>query len=129
MTALIEDDSVESRVASQETTQGYEDVIVGAQRLFKMEGWRIAEQSARSTTFVGRPRIPWLLVALTAAGMLALIVPGVLFYRLMIFKRYGLSNIVVLATPVRGGTHVAVEYAPPAEGLAQQFMESLPAKQ
>jgi len=108
MAALIEDDSKASRVATQETTQGYEDVIVGAQRLFKTEGWRITGQSARMTTFVGRPRIP--------------------FYRRKILKRCGFSNIVVLATPVRGGTRVVVEYPPPAEGLAQQFMKSLPLK-
>ena len=108
MAAFIEDDSTASRVACQETPQGYEDVIVSAQRLFKAEGWRITSESARTTTFVGRPRIP--------------------FYRRRILKRHGLATAVVSATAVRGGTHVVVEYPAAAEGLARRFMESLPAK-
>jgi hypothetical protein len=106
--ALIGDDPTASGVASQETTLGYEDVIVGAQRLFSKEGWRITGQSARTTTFVGRPRIP--------------------FYRRRVLKRSGFSTIVVSATPVPGATHVVVEYPAAAEDLAQRFMESLPAK-
>lgn len=129
MAALVDDDSTASRVASQETTLGCEAVIVGAQRLFKSEGWRITSESARTTTFVGRPRVPWRLVALTAVGMLALVVPGFLFCRLRILKRYGFSKIVVSATAIRGGTHVVVEYPTAAEDLARRFMESLPAKQ
>jgi hypothetical protein len=109
MAALIEDDPAASRLATRETTLGYEDVIVAAQHLFKEEGWRITSESARTTTFVGRPRIP--------------------FYRRMTLKRHGTSNIVVSATAVRGGTHVVVEYPAAAEDLARRFVESLPAKQ
>lgn len=129
MAALVEDDSSARRVASQETTLGCEDVIVGTQRLFKAQGWRITSESARTTTFVGRPRIPWRLVALTAVGMLALVVPGFLFCRFTILKRYGFSTIVISATAVRGGTKVVVEYPAAAEVLVQQLMKSLPLKQ
>jgi hypothetical protein len=108
MSALIRDDSTATRVATKETTQGYEDVIVGAQRLFTTAGWRITDQSARTTMFVGRPRIP--------------------FYRRRILKRYPFSTIVVSATAIPGGTHVVVDYPAAAEALAQRFMESLPAK-
>jgi hypothetical protein len=107
MVALIGDEPMANGVASRKTTLGYEDVIVGAQRLFSKEGWRITDQSARTTTFVGRPRIP--------------------FYRRRILKRSGFSTIVVSATPVPGGTHVVVEYPAAAEDLAQRFIESLPA--
>lgn len=108
LAALADDDSTMTCVINQETTQGYEDVIVGAQRLFKSEGWRITSESARTTTFVGRPQVP--------------------FFRRRILKRCGFSNIVVSATAVRGGTHVVLEYPAAAEGLARRFMESLPRK-
>jgi hypothetical protein len=109
MAALVDDDSAASRAASQETTLGYEDVIVGAQRLFKSEGWRITDQSARMTAFVGKPRIP--------------------FYRRGLLKHRGFSTVVVSATAVRGGTRVVVEYPAAAEDLARRFVESLPPKE
>jgi hypothetical protein len=125
--ALLGDDSMASRVVSRKTAQGYEDVIVGAQRFFATEGWRTTGQSARTTTFLGKPQIPGRVLALTAAGFLAFVVPGVVLYRRGILKRYGFSNIVVSTTPIKGGTQVVVEYPPSAEAIAKRFMETLPA--
>ena len=115
-----------SVVASKKTSDGYEDVIVGALNFFATEGWRPTGQSARTATFFGRPEVPWRDVALTAAGYLAFVVPGVFLHHRKIRERYGYSNIVVSATPVKGGTEVTVEYPPPAEPLAQRFVDTLP---
>ena len=112
--------------ASKKTSHGYEDVIVGAMKYFAAEDWRYTDQSARKVVFRGRPRIPWDMLALMTAGFLALVVPGVALYFLHIRKTYRFSDIVVTATPVRGGTEVVVRYPAPASALAQGFVEGLP---
>jgi hypothetical protein len=112
--------------ASKKTSHGYEDVIVGAMTYFAAEDWRYTDQSARKVIFRGRPRIPWHVQALMAAGFLALVVPGVALYFLHIRKTYRFSDIVVTATPVRGGTEVVVRYPAPASALAERFVEGLP---
>ena len=114
------------QVASKTTSHGYEDVIVGAMKFFAAEDWRYTDQSARRVIFRGRPRIPWHMLALMTAGFLALVVPGLALYFLHIRKTYRFSDIVVTATPVKGGTEVAVRYPVPASGLAQRFVAGLP---
>jgi hypothetical protein len=112
--------------ASKKTTHGYEDVIVGAMKFFTAEDWRYTDRSARKVIFRGRPRIPWYMLALMTAGFLALVVPGVALYILHIRKTYRFSDIVVTATPVRGGAEVVVRYPAPASALAERFVERLP---
>ena len=112
--------------ASTRTSHGYEDVIVGAMQFFGAEDWRYTDQSARKVVFRGRPRIPWYMLGLMTAGFLALVVPGVALYLLHIRNTYRFSDIVVTATPVKGGTEVVVRYPAPASALAQRFVEGLP---
>ena len=114
-------------VTSRKTSHGYEDVIVGALQFFAAEDWRQTEQSARKVTFRGRPEIPWYLLLLMAAGLLAFVVPGVALYMLHIRKTYWFTNIVVTATPVKGGTEVEIQYPAPAAKLAERFVGALPA--
>jgi hypothetical protein len=113
-------------VTRRKTSHGYEDLIVGALQFFTAENWRQTEQSARRVTFRGRPEIPWYLLLLMGAGLLALVVPGVALYMLHIRKTYWFTNIVVTATPVRGGTEVEIQYPAPAAKLVQRFVGALP---
>jgi hypothetical protein len=113
-------------VAAAKTSHGYEDVIVSAINFFVERNWRLSEQSARTAAFVGRPAIPWRVQLLLGAGLLALIVPGVVYYLLSVRKSYGFAKVVVSATPIHGGTEVAVRHPAPAAPIAQQFVGTLP---
>ena len=113
--------------ASTRTSHGYEDVIVGAMQFFGAEDWRATEQTARTVILRGRPRIPWYLLLLMTLGFLAFVIPGVALYLLHIRKTYWFTNIVVTATPVRGGTEVVIQYGSHAAApLARRFMAELP---
>jgi hypothetical protein len=113
--------------ASTKTSYGYEDLIVGALQFFAAEDWRETDQSARRVTFRGRPRIPWYLLLLMTAGFLAFVIPGVELYMLHIRKTYLFANIIVTATPIKGGTDVVIKYTSPAvEQLARRFAGRLP---
>jgi hypothetical protein len=101
-------------------------VIVGALQFFAAEDWHQIEQSARRVTFPGRPEIPWYLLLLMAAGLLAFVVPGVALYMLHIRRTYWFTNIVVTATPVKGVTEVEIQYPAPAARLADRFVGALP---
>jgi hypothetical protein len=112
--------------ASKRTSHGYEDVIVGAMKQFTAEDWRYTDRTARKVIFRSRPKTPWYMLALMTAGFLALVVPGLALYFLHIRTTYRFSDIVVTATPVRGGTEVVVRYPAPASALAQRFVQGLP---
>jgi hypothetical protein len=45
---------------------------------------------------------------------------------LHIRKTYYFTNIIVTATPVRGGTEVEIQYPGPAAKLADHFVAALP---
>ncbi len=113
--------------ASTKTSDGYEDVIVGAMQFFGAEDWRATDQTARTVVLRGRPRIPWYMLLLMTLGFLAFVIPGVALYLVHIRKAYWFTNIVVSAAPVKGGTDVVVQYGSRAAApLARRFMAELP---
>ncbi len=113
--------------ASTTTSSSYEDVIVGAMQFFGAEDWRATDQTARTVVLRGRPRIPWYLLLLMTLGFLAFVVPGVALYMLHIRKTYWFTSIIVMATPIPGGTDVVIQHgSPAAAALATRFVENLP---
>ena len=112
--------------ATAKTSHSYEDVIVGAMQFFGAEDWRAMDQTARTVVFRGRPRLPWYMLLLMTMGFLAFVLPGVALYMLHIRKTYWFTNIVVSATPIRGGTEVVIQYPQPAQKLAARFVGNLP---
>ena len=112
--------------ASATTSHSYEDVIVGAMRFFGAEDWRATDQAARTVVFRGRPRLPWYMLLAMTLGFLAFVVPGVALYMLHVRKTYWFTNIIVTATPIRGGTEVEIHYPEPARKLAARFVSTLP---
>lgn len=96
-------------------------------QFFGAEDWRTTEQTARTVVLRGRPRIPWYMLLLMTMGFLAFVVPGVALYLLHIRKTYWFTNIVVTATPVKGGTEVVIQYRSEAAApIAQRFVAGLP---
>ena len=112
--------------ASAKTSHSYEDVIVGAMQFFGAEDWRAMDQTARKVVFRGRPSLPWYMLLLMTAGFLAFVIPGVALYILHVRKTYWFTNIVVTATPIRGGTQVVIQYPEPVAKLAARFVGNLP---
>ena len=112
--------------ASAKTSYSYEDVIVGAMKFFGAEDWRATDQTARTVVFRGRPRLPWYMLLAMTLGFLAFVLPGVALYMLHIRKTYWFTNIVVTATPIKGGTEVVIQYPEPARKLAARFVGNLP---
>lgn len=113
-------------VANKQTSLTCDDVVVRAVQFFATENWRPTGQSARTATFQGKPKIPWFMLLLTVVGFMACIVPGVIFYILVIRKMYRFLNIVVTATAINGGSDVVVQYPAPAAKLSRRFLEALP---
>jgi len=73
------------------------------------------------------PPIPWGLLILTIAGLIACVVPGIICYFLLIKKARQFQNLVVTANPVPGGTEVVINHPDFASAAVSQFVQSLPA--
>ena len=76
-----------------------DDVIVRAVQFFTNERWRAQSQSERIATFVGRPKFSYVQLVLAILLTLACVLPGVIYYLLVIRKAFALQNIVVTTTP------------------------------
>ena len=115
-------------VAQGTTSLGPEDVIVRAVQFFSTERWKPSSQSGRTATFEGKPPIPWFMLLLTAIGLIACVVPGLIMYFMVIRKMYRFHNLVVTANPVSQGSDVVVQHPPAAKNLVTRFLEALPAR-
>lgn len=113
-------------VATRTTSLPPEEVLVRAVQFFTTEKWRAQSQTNRIATFVGVPKIPWLQLLLALILTACLIIPGVIYYVLVIRKARRLQNMVVTTTPKDQGCDVVVSYPPHAAKLVDNFFAALP---
>ncbi|MGD1103401.1 MAG: hypothetical protein ABSA59_15220 [Terriglobia bacterium] len=113
-------------VITRTTSLPPEEVLVRAVQFFTTETWRAQSQTNRIATFVGVPKIPWLHLLIAILLTLCLIVPGLIYYILVIRKARQLQNIVVTTTPKDGGCEVVVSHPPHAAKLVENFFAALP---
>jgi hypothetical protein len=114
------------RVLTKSTNLPPEEVLVRAVQFFTTETWRAQSQTNRIATFVGVPKIPWFHLLLAILLTLCFVVPGLIYYFLVIRKLRQLQNIVVTTTPKDRGCEVVVSYPSHAEKLAENFFAALP---
>ncbi|MBA7539263.1 hypothetical protein ES705_31542 [subsurface metagenome] len=108
------------------TSLSPEETIERAVMFFPGEKWRARTHSAKVATFEGKPPIPWGTIFLMIIGFLFFIVPGLIFYFIVIRKTYRLQNIVVSASLDSKGTEVIIRYPKQAKKLAKNFLSALP---
>ena len=113
-------------VVTKTTTLPPEEVLVRAVQFFTNESWRAQSQTNRIATFVGMPKVPWFQLLMALLLTFCLIVPGLIYYILVIRKARRMQNIVVTTTPKDHGCEVVVTYAPHAEKLVTNFLAALP---
>ena len=114
------------QVANTHTSMSTEEVIAKAVQYFSTGKWQPTGQSARTATFRGMPPLPWGLIILTLAGLIACVVPGIILYILLVKKARQFQNMEVTASPISGGTEVVVTSPPWASKLVSGFLGSLP---
>jgi hypothetical protein len=112
-------------VRNGKTSLSTEEVIVRAVQFFSTEKFKATSQSARNATFEGRPPFPWGMILVTAAGLVACVVPGVIMYFMLIRKFYRFYSLVVTANPIDGGAEVCVTYPDFAGHLVPRFLATL----
>lgn len=108
-------------VVTRYTTLAADEVLVRAVQFFTNENWRAQSQTNRVATFVGVPKIPWFQLTLAILLTSCFVVPGLVYYLLVIRKIRQLQNVVVTTTPKETGCDVVVTY--PA--YAQRYVDSL----
>ena len=113
-------------VARIQTSLPSEEVMVRAVQFFTNENWRAQSQTNRIATFVGVPKVPWVHIALAVVLMICFVIPGLIYYLVVIKKARALQNIVVTTTPKEIGCEVVVTYPPYAQKLADAFLAALP---
>lgn len=113
-------------VATTQTTLPPEEVMVRAVQFFTNEKWRAQSQTNRVATFVGVIKVPWIHLLLAVLLMFCLIVPGVIYYFLVIRKMRNLRNIVVTTTPKDAGAEVVVTYPADSQKMVDSFFAALP---
>lgn len=113
-------------VAQRTTSLPPEEVLVRAVQFFTTERWRAQSQTNRIATFVGVPKMPFIQIALALILTACLVVPGVIYYLIVIRKVRRLQNIVVTTTPKDSGCDVVVSYPPHAEKMVTNFFAALP---
>jgi hypothetical protein len=82
-------------VVTRYTTLAADEVLVRAVQFFTNENWRAQSQTNRVATFVGVPKIPWFQLMLAILLTFCLIIPGLIYYLLVIRKIRQLQNLVV----------------------------------
>ncbi len=95
-------------VATRTTNLPPEEVLVRAVQFFTNENWRAQSQTNRIATFVGVPKVPWVHLLIAILLMLCLVIPGVIYYIVVIRKVRQLQNMVVTTTPKDTGCEVVV---------------------
>jgi hypothetical protein len=113
-------------VATRSTSLPPEEVMVRAVQFFTTENWRAQSQTNRIATFVGMPKVPWFQLLIALLLTVCLVIPGLIYYILVIRKARKMQNIVVTTTPKEAGCDVVVSYPPHARKLAEGFFASLP---
>jgi hypothetical protein len=112
-------------VGSTNVALSPEEVLVRAVQFFTNEKWRAQSQTNRIATFVGVGRVPWFQLILAILLTMCFIVPGVIYYVVVISKARGLQNIVVTTTPKDSGCQVVVTYPPHAQKMVDAFFAAI----
>lgn len=113
-------------VAKMQTTLPPDEVMVRAVQFFTNEKWRAQSQTNRIATFVGVRKVPWMHLLLAILLTLCFVVPGLIYYLLVIRKMRNLRNIVVTTTPNEAGSEVVVTYPGDAQKMVDGFFAALP---
>ncbi len=113
-------------VVNRFTTLHPEEVLVRAVQFFTNESWRAQSQTNRVATFVGVPKVPWFQLVLALLLTFCFIIPGLIYYILVIRKTRQLQNLVVTTTPRQAGCDVVVTYPPYAQRYVDSFFGALP---
>ncbi len=113
-------------VATKSTSLPPEEVLVRAVQFFTTANWRAQSQTNRIATFVGVPKIPWLQLLLVVILTACFIIPGFIYYLIVIRKMRRLQNMVVTTTPKDQGCDIVVSYPPHATKLVNNFFAALP---
>lgn len=113
-------------VATRSTSLPPEEVLVRAVQFFTTENWRAQSQTNRIATFVGVPKMPWFQLILVLILFMCFIIPGFIYYLIVIRKMRRLQNMVVTTTPKDSGCDVVVSYPPHAAKLVTNFFAALP---
>jgi hypothetical protein len=113
-------------VVTRYTTLTPEEVLVRAVQFFTNESWRAQSQTNRVATFVGVPKIPWFQLLLAVLLTFCFVIPGLVYYLLVIRKVRQLQNLVVTTTPKQPGCDVVVTYPPYAQRYVDSFFGALP---
>lgn len=113
-------------VVTRYTTLPADDVLVRAVQFFTNENWRAQSQTNRVATFVGVPKIPWFQLMLAILLTFCFVIPGLIYYLLVIRKLRQLQNLVVTTTPKGSGCDVVVTYPSYAQRYVDSFFGALP---
>lgn len=108
------------------TTLVPDDVLVRAVQFFTNERWRAQSQTNRIATFVGIGKVPMTKTLIGLFLAFFFVLPGVVYYLLVIGKMRRMQNIVVTTTPLPDGCSVVVTYPKHAQGLVDSFASVLP---
>lgn len=112
-------------VAKIDVTLPPEEVMVRAVQFFTNEKWRAQSQTNRIATFVGMGRIAWFQIMLAILLTMCFVVPGVIYYVIVISKMRRLQNIAVTTTPTDSGCQVVVSYPPHAQKMVDAFFVAI----
>ena len=113
-------------IVTRYTTLPSDEVLVRAVQFFTNENWRAQSQTNRITTFVGVPKIPWFQLMLAILLTFCFVIPGLIYYLLVIRKLRQLQNLVVTTTPKEAGCEVVVTYPSYAQRYVDSFFAALP---
>ena len=115
-------------VAKTQTKLPPDEVMVRAVQFFTNEKWRAQSQTNRIATFVGIAKIPCFTMVLVVVLTICFVVPGLIYYFVVVRKLRRLRNIVVTTTPNETGTEVVVTYPPDAQKMVDSFFQALPSQ-
>ena len=113
------------RTANTQTTLPPEEVLVRAVQFFTNEKWRAQSQTNRIATFVGIIGVPWFRLFLAVLLTFCFVIPGVIYYFVVVSKLRRLQNIVVTTTPRDPGCQVVVTYPSHAQRLVDAFFGAI----
>ena len=108
------------------TTLPSDDVMVSAVQFFTNQKWRVQSQTSRIATFVGVNSIPIFKLLILVFLLFFLVIPGLIYYALVIRSLRKFRNIVITTTPAIGECFVLVSYPKDAQKLVDSFVAALP---
>ena len=111
--------------ANTQTTLPPDEVLVRAVQFFTNEKWRAQSQTNRVATFIGVVKVPWFRLMIAVLLTFCFVIPGVIYYLVVISKMRRLQNIVVTTSPRDSGCQVVVTYPSHAQRLVDLFFGAI----